>query len=133
MNLVLDFLVNNYIWFLVITLILIFALIGYLADIKKDERFSKKIEIENEIESRLNVAAVANITLNQMVQQQSDKLNANLNNVVSGNSDVKLEQSISSEPVSGVNISDSTVDGNLLNSDDVSQNTSVSTSSNNGI
>lgn len=27
-----DFLVNNYLWFLVISLILIFALIGYLVD-----------------------------------------------------------------------------------------------------
>ncbi len=27
-----DFLVNNYIWFLIITLTLIFALIGYLVD-----------------------------------------------------------------------------------------------------
>lgn len=41
-----DFLVNNYFWFLIISLILIFALIGYLVDtsekpskIKKEEPF----------------------------------------------------------------------------------------------
>lgn len=32
MEKVIDFLLNNYIWFLVISLILIFALIGYLVD-----------------------------------------------------------------------------------------------------
>lgn len=73
MGVILDFLVNNYIWFLVITFILLFALIGYLVDIKKDERFTKKIEIEKEIEARLDVANAANITLNQMVQKQSEE------------------------------------------------------------
>lgn len=32
MDVLVDFLLNNYIWFLVISLILIFALIGYLVD-----------------------------------------------------------------------------------------------------
>ncbi len=32
MNFIIDFLLNNYLWFLVISLILIFALIGYLVD-----------------------------------------------------------------------------------------------------
>ena len=32
MDTLIDFLLNNYIWFLVISLILIFALIGYLVD-----------------------------------------------------------------------------------------------------
>lgn len=32
MQAILDFLVNNYLWFLIISLILIFALIGYLVD-----------------------------------------------------------------------------------------------------
>lgn len=80
MSTILDFLVNNYIWFLVITLILLFALIGYLVDTKKDERFTKKIEIDKEIESRLNVAAAANITLNQMVQKQSEDTINQINN-----------------------------------------------------
>ena len=32
MDTLIDFLLNNYIWFLVISLILVFALIGYLVD-----------------------------------------------------------------------------------------------------
>ncbi len=45
-----DFLVNNYLWFLVISLILIFALIGYLVDTNE-----KKIEVnidENTLEEK---------------------------------------------------------------------------------
>ena len=51
-----EFLVNNYLWFLVITVILIFALIGYLVDSKgktkkEVEKPEKKVtEIPKEIE-----------------------------------------------------------------------------------
>ena len=68
MSVILEFLANNYIWFLVISLILIFALIGYLVDTKQDERFSKKIEIDKELEARMNVAQATNMTISQMVQ-----------------------------------------------------------------
>ncbi len=42
MNVLIDFLINNYIWFLVISLILIFALIGYLVDMTSPNRAKKK-------------------------------------------------------------------------------------------
>ena len=38
MNSVLDYLSNHYIWFLVIALIIIFALIGYLVDITSNKK-----------------------------------------------------------------------------------------------
>ncbi len=44
MDILIDFLINNYIWFLVISLILIFALIGYLVDVttpKLDKKNNK--------------------------------------------------------------------------------------------
>lgn len=91
MSTILDFLVNNYIWFLVIVLMLLFALIGYLVDMKKDERFTKKIEIDKEIESRLDVAAAANITLNQMVQKQSQ------NDIIQNNNPNDNESLVSNE------------------------------------
>ncbi len=50
MEALIDFLVNNYIWFLVITLILIFALIGYLVDTnerKEDGTLASKDENNN--------------------------------------------------------------------------------------
>ena len=44
MNVLIDFLLNNYIWFLVISLILIFALIGYLVDATTNkEKDNKKV------------------------------------------------------------------------------------------
>ena len=73
MNVILNFFVNNYIWFLVISLILIFALIGYFTDTTPDERFVQKVELDKELEERLAAAEAANITLNQMVNYQSSK------------------------------------------------------------
>lgn len=48
MDVLVDFLLNNYIWFLIISLILIFALIGYLVDsttpkIKEEKKILKTI------------------------------------------------------------------------------------------
>lgn len=39
-----DFLVNNYLWFLVISLILVFALIGYLVDTNEKKEILEKKE-----------------------------------------------------------------------------------------
>lgn len=75
MSVIFNFLANNYIWFLIISLILIFALIGYLVDTKQDERFSKKIEIDKELEARMSVAEATNMTINQMVEA-NDKTTA---------------------------------------------------------
>lgn len=46
MQTIIDFLVNNYLWFLIISLILIFALIGYLVD--TSERAKKEDFLEND-------------------------------------------------------------------------------------
>lgn len=47
-----DFLVNNYLWFLVISLILVFALIGYLVD--TNEKKDKVTSDENKPDDQLN-------------------------------------------------------------------------------
>lgn len=58
MQVFVDFLVNNYLWFLVISLILVFALIGYLVDTneKKDEpeRIKPKESSSNEMNMNFN-------------------------------------------------------------------------------
>lgn len=67
MDTLIEFLLNNYIWFLVISLILIFALIGYLVDINtakdKDKhkvkpiapiKDTKKIEVHPSVEIYTN-------------------------------------------------------------------------------
>ena len=73
MNAILNFFVDNYVWFLVICFILIFALIGYFVDTKKDERFSTKIEIDRELESKLEAAGAANLTINEMMKSSNSK------------------------------------------------------------
>lgn len=47
MQAIVDFLANNYLWFIVISLILIFALIGYLVD--TSERNSKSNDLEEQM------------------------------------------------------------------------------------
>lgn len=73
MEAIVSFLADNYIWFLVITLILVFALIGYLVDTKQDERFTKEIELDSELTRKVEVAEAANISLNDMVEDTSKK------------------------------------------------------------
>lgn len=73
MESIVSFLADNYIWFLVITLILVFALIGYLVDIKQDERFTKEITLDSELTRKVEVAEAANISLNDMVEDTSKK------------------------------------------------------------
>ncbi len=52
MEVLVDFLLNNYIWFLVISLILIFALIGYLVDSTTPKRKSNKRLVQESNENR---------------------------------------------------------------------------------
>ena len=73
METIISFLADNYIWFLVVTLILVFALIGYLVDIKQDERFTKGISLDSELLHKMEVAKVANISLNDMVEDSVKK------------------------------------------------------------
>jgi len=51
MDTFIDFLVNNYLWFLIIFLIIIFALIGYLVDSVTPKSKSKVKSITNNVNS----------------------------------------------------------------------------------
>ena len=89
MDFIKTFLVNNYLWFLIISLILIFALIGYLADTKKKEQMGEDEEIEDvkpkkekkikktdeEIFLEENEAALENISLNEAVTEKKPNVN----------------------------------------------------------
>lgn len=44
-----DFLVNNYLWFIIISVVLIFALIGYLVDTSEKPNRVSKMEDESPI------------------------------------------------------------------------------------
>ena len=70
MDVLVDFLLNNYIWFLIISLILIFALIGYLVDsttpkIKEEKKNSKNNLKFNEEETTLKVHPSVEIYTNE--------------------------------------------------------------------
>lgn len=67
MDTLVEFLLDNYIWFLVISLILIFALIGYLVDASTNQDKNKKkvtpvmpIEEEKRIEVHPSVEVYTN-------------------------------------------------------------------------
>ena len=81
MDTIITFLADNYIWFLVVTLILIFALIGYLVDTKKDERFTQSISLDDEVMNRVKVAETVNLTLNDMVSDKTETFNENEENL----------------------------------------------------
>ena len=49
MDVLVDFLLNNYIWFLIISLILIFALIGYLVDSTTPKIKEEKQDFKNNL------------------------------------------------------------------------------------
>ena len=70
MDVLVDFLLNNYIWFLIISLILIFALIGYLVDsttpkIKEEMKNSKNNLKFKEEETTLKVHPSVEIYTNE--------------------------------------------------------------------
>lgn len=46
MDILVDFLLNNYIWFLVMSLIIIFALIGYLVDTTTPKSKTKEMKVK---------------------------------------------------------------------------------------
>lgn len=55
-----DFLVNNYLWFLIITIILIFALIGYLVDTSEQSEESSNV-IKNPKKEEILLDDIENI------------------------------------------------------------------------
>jgi len=74
-----EFLVNNYIWFLVATLILLFALIGYIVDSKKKDKEDKEIkEVKKkktkEEETKESIKDMGSKTLNDAVNNSNSEV-----------------------------------------------------------
>ena len=103
MDFVIDFLVGNYMWFLVITIILIFALIGYVVDSKEHKEvsiFDSPQELAKNLEMLAASAqnktigdAMKNFSVNMNPMNQSVPTNSNFQqpvqysqNVMSSNS-----------------------------------------------
>lgn len=82
MELILDFLVDNYLWFLIISLILVFGLIGYLVDTK--EKKTPEMNLGNE--ENLNEASsvsVNNETVEAPLENSSQIVETPVLNTVS--------------------------------------------------
>lgn len=76
MEIFIDFLVNNYIWFLLITIILFFSLIGYIVDSKEQKTitvFNSPLEMQRNL---TNLAASAqNKTLGEAIAPNVNLMN----------------------------------------------------------
>ncbi len=105
-----NFLANNYVWFLIISLILIFALIGYLVD-SKEIKTGKKLKKQKE---ELKVVDFSTIdqskSLNQSLKEESSN-SLNLDEYVkkseNNDSSVSEEKKITDNELETVSLDDS--------------------------
>ncbi len=72
-----DFLVNNYLWFLIISLVLVFALIGYLVDTSEAPKKTRKKEVIEPMATSLDMnmnnqtnTSVDNTVVNTTIEQE---------------------------------------------------------------
>ena len=80
-----DFLVNNYLWFLIISLVLVFALIGYLVDTSEAPRKTRKKEViepmgtslEKNMNNQMNTNADGSIMNTNMEQEPINNIMPN--------------------------------------------------------
>lgn len=101
-----NFLANNYVWFLIISLILIFALIGYLVD-SKEIKSGKKLKKQREELKVVDFSTVdQSKSLNQSIKEENQG-NLNLDSYVSKTDESKK---ISEENLNNLN------ENNKLNS-----------------
>lgn len=78
MDTILNFITQNYLWFLVIAIILLLALIGYFVDVKKDSDDSpfkkeKRPKKSQEDDTFANVKVENNMSLNEMINNTNNK------------------------------------------------------------
>ena len=68
-----EFVGNNYVWFLTVSILLLFALIGYIYDSKKNKNdLIKKSESELAVESLGKIAAENNKSLSDMISKSKN-------------------------------------------------------------
>ena len=95
-----NFLANNYLWFLIIALLLLFSLIGYFVDQSEQKkgisRFNKQ---EEELDLKSLASMAQNKTLNYVLNSSTINPNSNAqnnvimdqeNNVLSHNDDIEI-------------------------------------------
>ena len=95
-----NFLANNYLWFLIIALLLLFSLIGYFVDKSEQKkgisRFNKQ---EEELDLKSLASMAQNKTLNYVLNSSTINPNSNVqnnvimdqeNNALSHNDDIEV-------------------------------------------
>ena len=70
-----NFLANNYIWFLIISLILLFALIGYLVDVKEIKSGKKERKQKEELKIIDFSTVDQSKSLNESIKEEKSELN----------------------------------------------------------
>jgi len=92
MEKIVEFIGNNYAWFLTITIILLFALIGYIVDTRKNKNdLFKKTENEIEEINIENYQIQEGKSLNEFVNN-SKNINPDTKNVELTDSDILTEE-----------------------------------------
>ena len=74
METVLNFLVENYLWFLIISLILIFGLIGYIVD--SHEKKAPKLHFEEDNEDVTNLNVQEDKSLKELLAENNTENNS---------------------------------------------------------
>lgn len=84
-----DFLANNYLWFLVVTLILVFALIGYFVDQNEQKMGVSKI---NKVDLEQDkIAELERLAQNKALGETINNQKVNMGNIVNNmNSDNRI-------------------------------------------
>ena len=86
-----NFLANNYLWFLIIALLLLFSLIGYFVDQSEQKkgisRFNKQ---EEELDLKSLASMAQNKTLNSNSNAQNNVIMDQENNALSHNDDIEV-------------------------------------------
>lgn len=95
-----NFLANNYLWFLVIALLLLFSLIGYFVDQSEQKKgISKFNKQDEEIDLKSLASRAQNKTINAVLNSSTNNFNTTpqnnvimdqQNNVLSHNDDIEI-------------------------------------------
>lgn len=114
----LDFLANNYFWFLIITIILILSLIGYLVDTSEKRRMGTGAIDTKETEQNFETLAKAalqnpNQSLGEAVAKQGNPFMMNVNGQASNSQENVLGTNFST--IQQSNFSQQNVNGNFQN------------------
>lgn len=74
----LNFIVDNYVWILTVTIILIFAFIGYFVDIRRQKNDPYRIQNQEEINLE-NLVVNDNVALNEAINKNANAAGAQVN------------------------------------------------------